>query len=121
VRVHSHAALAAAAGDHLVDVGSGQRFPVVHSQPQLRPGAAGCLVADLDDAVLAALASNGDESLTEADRLEPLPAGWRSFQRTPYSPDQGRPELRPKGANERPRSLPRSGKAPGRSHDSWGL
>jgi hypothetical protein len=74
VGVHGHAALAAAAGDHLVDTGSGQRFPVVDSEPQLRtaglgvpgPGsqvpveAAGCLVADLDDAVLAALAADGD-------------------------------------------------------------
>jgi hypothetical protein len=74
VGVHGHAALAAAAGDHLVDTGSGQRFPVVDPEPQLRtpglgvpgPGlqvsveAAGCLVADLDDAVLAALAPDGD-------------------------------------------------------------
>ena len=37
VRVQLHAALPPAAGDHLVDPGSGQRPTVVHPQPQLRP------------------------------------------------------------------------------------
>ena len=63
VRVQVHAALLAAAGDHLVDVGGGQRLPVARAQPQLRPPglrvpgpgadvpvqAPGCLVADPDD------------------------------------------------------------------------
>ena len=53
----------AAAGDHLVDAGGGQRLPVVHAQPQLQPPglpvpgagadipvqAPGRLVADPDD------------------------------------------------------------------------
>jgi hypothetical protein len=37
VRVHAEPAPAAVAGDHLVDVGGGQRLPVAGSPPQLRP------------------------------------------------------------------------------------
>jgi hypothetical protein len=37
VRVHGHSALAAAAGDDLVDPGPGQRAPVIQAEPQLRP------------------------------------------------------------------------------------
>jgi hypothetical protein len=74
VRVGGHAGLAAAAGGHLVDPGRGQQLPVAGSQPQPGlpgpgvPGAGarvpvqadGGLVADLDDAVLAARAADGE-------------------------------------------------------------
>jgi hypothetical protein len=43
VWVGGHAVLAAAAGDHLVDTGSGQRFRVVDSEPQLRTPGPGVL------------------------------------------------------------------------------
>ncbi len=74
VRVHIHPALAAPAGDHLVNAVGGQWPPVSGVQPQLRPprlrvpgpGAdvpvqgAGGLIADPDDPGLAALAVDGD-------------------------------------------------------------
>ena len=89
VRVHRHAALAAAAADHLVNTGSSQRLPVVHAQPRLVPPglgvpsagtevpvqAAGRLVADLDDAVLAALAADGDLPLPQVDVAAPRVTG----------------------------------------------
>ncbi len=85
VRVQVDSALPAAAGDHLVDAGGGQRLPVAGSEPQLGPPglgvpgagaqvpvqAAGCLVADLDDPVLAALAADGDLSLPQVDVTVP--------------------------------------------------
>ena len=37
VRPGVHPALAAAAGDHLVDPISGHRAPAIHPKPQLRP------------------------------------------------------------------------------------
>jgi hypothetical protein len=74
VRVQAESALPAAAGDHLVDAGGGQRLPVAGSEPQLGPPglgvpgagplvpvqAPGGLVADPDDPVLAALAADGE-------------------------------------------------------------
>src|SRR5580700_8684439 len=74
VRVHGHPALAAAAGDDLVDARRGQRPPVVHAEPQLRPvrlrvpdpgsqvavEAAGRLMADLDGPGRTALAADPD-------------------------------------------------------------
>src|ERR1700676_1818696 len=68
VREHLDPALAAAADDDLVDAAGRHRAPVAHPEPQLRPvgvgvpgadaevpvEAAGCVVADLDDAGLAA-------------------------------------------------------------------
>src|SRR5271154_2212094 len=74
VRVHVRAALAAAAGDDLVDAGRSQRPPVIDAEPQLRlpglcvpgPGpqvaveAAGRLMADLDGPGLAGLAADPD-------------------------------------------------------------
>jgi hypothetical protein len=108
VRVGVHCALAAAAGDHLVDAGGGQRLPVVHAQPQLRPPglrvpgagaqvpvqAEGGLVADLDDPGLAALAADGDLPLPQVDVAEPrvtgvVPQGGQLGQ-----PDAGGPEYR---------------------------
>jgi hypothetical protein len=79
VRVQVDSALPAAAGDHLVDAGGGQRLPVVHAQPQLRPPglrvpgaspqvpvqAPGGLVADLDDPVPSALATGRDLPLSQ--------------------------------------------------------
>jgi hypothetical protein len=69
VRVDGDLGLLAAAGDHLVDAVGGQRLAVACAEPQLGlpgtgvPGAGaevavqadGGVVADLDDAVLAAL------------------------------------------------------------------
>ena len=74
VRVHGHVALAAAAGDQLINPGGGQRLPVIDPEPQLVPPglgvpgtgpqvpvqAPGGLVADPDDPVLAALAADCD-------------------------------------------------------------
>ena len=72
VQVGSHAALAAAAGDDLVDAGGGERPGAVHAEPQLGPPglwvpgaqvavqASGCLVADLDGAGLAGLPGDAD-------------------------------------------------------------
>src|SRR5271166_5901004 len=108
VRVHGHAALAAAAGDHLVDTGGGQRLPVVHAEPQLGPPglgvpvpgpqvpvqAAGCLVADLDDAVLAALAADGDLPLPQVDVAAPRVAGVVAEAGQLGQPDAGRLEHR---------------------------
>ena len=84
-----HAALAAPAGDHLVDPAGRQRPPVVYPQPQLRPvrqrvpgadpqvavQAAGGVVADLDDPGLAALAANGDLPLLQVDVAASLVVG----------------------------------------------
>src|SRR6516162_10175030 len=108
VRVHGHAALAAATGDHLVDAGGGQRFPVVDPEPQLRPPglgvpgpgpqvpveAAGCLVADLDDAVLAALAADGDLPLPQVDVAAPRVTGVVADAGQLGQPDAGRLEYR---------------------------
>jgi hypothetical protein len=85
VRVGVHAALAAAAGDQLVDACGGQRPPAADSEPQLRPvslrvpgtgtevpvQAPGGLVADPDDPVLAALAADGDLPLLQVDVTAP--------------------------------------------------
>ena len=74
VRVGVDAALPAAAGDDLVDARRGQRPPVIHAQPQLRPlglrvpgagpqvavEAAGRLMADLDGPGGAAFAADTD-------------------------------------------------------------
>jgi hypothetical protein len=74
VRVDVQPALAAAAGDELVDPGRGQRPPVARAEPQLRPvrlrvpgpgpqvavEAASCLVADLDGPGGTALAADPD-------------------------------------------------------------
>src|ERR1017187_1945324 len=74
VRVGGHAALAAAAGDDLVDAGGGERPAAVDAGPQLGPPglrvpgagaqvaveAAGCLVADPDGAGLAAFPGDAD-------------------------------------------------------------
>jgi hypothetical protein len=73
VREHIHSALAAPAGDHLVNAVGGQRPPVSGAQPQLRPprlrvpgpGAdvlvqgAGAVIADPDDPGLTALTLAG--------------------------------------------------------------
>jgi hypothetical protein len=81
VWVQVDSALPAAAGDHLVDAGGGQRLPVAGSQPQLRPpglrvpGAGAQVpvqaprgpVADPDDPVLAALAADSDLPLPQVD------------------------------------------------------
>jgi hypothetical protein len=81
VRERVHADLAAAADNHLVDAGGGQRLPVAHAQPQLGPlgvgmpgagaevpvQAAGGLVADLDDPVLAALAVDDELPLPQVE------------------------------------------------------
>jgi hypothetical protein len=89
VRPGIHAALVAAAGDQLINPGGGQRFPVVDPEPQLVPPglgvpgaglqvpveAPGGLVADLDDAVLAALASDGDLPLPQVDVAVPRVTG----------------------------------------------
>jgi hypothetical protein len=85
VRERVHAALLAAAGDHLVDPGGGQRLPAARAQPQLRPPrlsvpgpgpqvpvqAPGRLVADPDDAVHPALAADGDLPLPQVDVTAP--------------------------------------------------
>jgi hypothetical protein len=79
VRVDGYPGLLAAAGDHLVDAVGGQRLAVACAEPQLGlpgagvPGAGaevaveadGGLVADLGDAVLAALAADGDLPLPQ--------------------------------------------------------
>ena len=89
VREQIHPALAAAAGDHLVEVVGGQRLPVARAQRQLRPPglrvpgpgaevpvqAPGGLVADLDDAVLAALAADADLPLPQIDVTAPRVIG----------------------------------------------
>jgi len=79
--VHRYAGLLAAAGDHLVDAVGAQRLAVSGPEPQLRPcgqrvagagaevavHADGGVVAELDDAVLAALAVDGDLPLPQVD------------------------------------------------------
>ena len=106
VREGVHAALPAAAGDHLVDAGGGQRFPVVHAQPQLGPPglpvpgsgaqvpvqAEGGLVADLDDPGLAALAADGDLPLPQVDVAVPRVAGVVAEVGQFGQPDAGGPE-----------------------------
>jgi hypothetical protein len=94
--------LPATAGDHLVDPGGGQRLPVACSEPQLVPPglgvagagaqvpvqAAGGLVADLDDPVLAALAADGDLPLPQAMSLR---RGSPGPYRRPASSDSRMP------------------------------
>ena len=108
VRVGVHAALASAAGDHLVDAGGGQRLPVARAQPQLRPPrlpvpGAGAevpvqaprrLVAYLDDPVLAALAADGDLPLPQIDVAAPRVTGVVSQAGRLGQPDAGRLEHR---------------------------
>ena len=81
VRVHVHPALAAAAGDDLVDAGGGQRPAVVLAEPQLGPvrlgvpgagpqvavQAAGRLVADLDGPGRPAFAADPDLPALQVD------------------------------------------------------
>src|SRR5271165_6315498 len=108
VRVSVHCALAAAAGDHLVDAGGGQRLPVVHAEPQLGPPglgvpdpgqqvpveAAGCLVADPVDPGLAALAADGDLPLPQVDVAAARVAGVVAEAGQCGQPDAGRLEHR---------------------------
>src|SRR5208282_3110465 len=89
VRVHVDAALAAAAGDDLVDAAGGHRTPVADAKPQLRPvclgvpgadaevpvEAAGGVVADLDGPGLAAFAVDGDLPVPQVDVAAPRVAG----------------------------------------------
>jgi hypothetical protein len=89
VREHPDAALAAPAGDDLVDAAGGHRAAVVHPEPQLGPvglgvpgpGAevpvqgAGGVVADLDLAGRAALAVDGDLAVPQVD-IAALRVGW---------------------------------------------
>ena len=117
VRVDVHAALAAAAGGHLVDAGGGQRLPVAGSEPQLGPpglGAPGAgaqvpvqapggLVADLDDPILAALAANHKLPLPQVD-VTAAQAGHLG------QPDAGRSEHRDD------RGIAPLGKAAARAH-----
>jgi hypothetical protein len=105
VRVGVHAALAAVAGDHLVDAGGGQRLPVADVQPQLRPPglpvpgagadvpvqAPGGLVADPDDPVLAALAADGDPLLAQIDVTAPRVTGVVHDAGQLGQPDAGAP------------------------------
>ena len=86
---HLDAALAATAGDDLVDAAGGHRAAVVHPEPQLGPvglgvpgpGAdvpvegAGGVVADLDRAGRAALAADGDLAVPQVDIAAPRVAG----------------------------------------------
>jgi hypothetical protein len=81
VRVHVDPALAAAAGDHVVDAAGGQRAAVVHPEPQLRPvrlgvpgadpdvpvDSAGSVVADLDGPGLPAFPADSDLALSQVD------------------------------------------------------
>ena len=96
VREGVHTALAAAAGDQLVDPGGGQRLPVAGPELQLGPPglrvpgagadvpvqAPGGLVADPDDPGLAALAADGDLPLPQVDVAVPRATG---SQRRPAS------------------------------------
>jgi len=106
VRVHVDAALAATAGDDLVDAAGGHRTPVADAEPQLRPaclgvpgadaevpaGAAGGVVADLDGPGLAALAVDGDVSVPQVDVAAPRVAGVVADARKLRQAHSGRPE-----------------------------
>jgi hypothetical protein len=111
VRVGVHAALAAAAGDHLVDAGGGQRLPVAGAEPQLRPPglrvpgpgaevpvqAPGCQVADPDDPddpVLAGLAADGDLPPPQIAVTTPRVTGVIPQAGQLGQPDAGCPEHR---------------------------
>src|ERR1035441_5494176 len=108
VRAGVHAALLAAAGGHLVDAGGGQRLPVAHAQPQLRPPrlrvpgpgadvpvqAPGRLGTDPDDPVLAALAADGDLPLPQIDVTVPRVTGVVQEAGQLGQPDAGRLEHR---------------------------
>src|SRR5258708_29817239 len=85
MREHIHPALAAPAGDHLIDPVGGQRPAVVYPEPQLRPPrlrvpgpdpevaveAAGSVIADPDDPGLAALAPDGDLTVPQVHVTAP--------------------------------------------------
>jgi len=108
VRPGIDAALAAAAGDHLVDPVSGHRPAIVHPEPQLRPPCLGMpgpgpeiavqgtggLVSDPDDPRLAALAADGDLALPQVEVAEPGVAGVVADPGQLASPDTGRLEYR---------------------------
>jgi hypothetical protein len=108
VRVGVHAALASAAGDHLVDAGGGQRLPAAGPEPQLRlvrlrmagagadvaVQAPGGLVADPDDPVLATLAADGDLPPPQIDVTAPRVTGVIPQAGQLGQPDAGRPEHR---------------------------
>ena len=86
---HLDAALAATAGDDLVDAAGGHRAAVVHPEPQLRPAGlrvpgpgadvpvegAGGVVADLDRAGGGALAVEVDLTVPQID-IAALRVGW---------------------------------------------
>src|ERR1035441_9952918 len=108
VRVHGHPALPAAAGDDLVDPGSGQRPPVARAEPQLRPvrlrvpgpgpqvavQAAGRLMADLDGPGGAALAADPDLPALQVKVAAGGVAGVVADPGQLREPDAGRGEHR---------------------------
>ena len=106
VREHADAALAAAAGDDLVDPAGCHGSPVVHPEPQLRPAGlsvpgpdadvpvqgAGGVEADLDRAGRAALAVDGDLPVPQVHVAAPRVAGVIADARELGQPDPGRRE-----------------------------
>src|SRR5215471_11034224 len=106
VRVHLHAALLAATDDHLVNALRGQRPAVIDAEPQLRPPGLGVpgphpdvavhgprgLVADLDDALFAVLAADGDLPLPQV-QVATLRIHWVVTDARQFGqPDAGRLE-----------------------------